>query len=134
MNKTLTFCFFIFISLISCKKDEGEGGQATLKGKVIIRELYSNPLLGIEDSVIAEYPYVDERVYLYYGDSDVYDADFRTDYKGEYKFEGLRKGDYTVYTLPPCKDCTEIEPITQTIEITDKKGTTQVPTIYIYIK
>lgn len=133
MCKNLIVCLLIVIILLSCEKEEGEGGQATLKGKVIFRELYSNAILGIKDSIIAEYPYADERVYLSYGDNDIYDDDFRTDYKGEYKFEGLRKGTYTVYSIPPCKNCEkEVEPVTQTVEITDGKGDTEVPTLYIY--
>ncbi len=133
MSKKLIVCSLIVFSLLSCEKEEGEGGQATLKGKVIFRELYSNAFLGIKDSIIAEYPYADERVYLSYGDNDIYDDDFRTDYKGEYKFNGLRKGTYTVYSVPPCKDCQKlIEPAQQTVEITDGKGTTEAPTIYIY--
>ena len=39
-------------------------------------------------------------VYIIYSDnqSDVYDDKFETDYNGIYRFEYLRKGDYTIYT------------------------------------
>lgn len=133
MIKKIFLSLFILITLLSCEKEEGEGGQATLKGKVIFRQVYSNTLLGIKDSVIAEYPYADERVYLSYGDNGIYDDDFRTDYKGEYKFDGLRKGTYTVYSVPPCKGCEkEVKPTKQTVEITKGKGTTEAPIIYLY--
>ncbi len=82
-----------------CEKEEGEGGRSSISGIVIEQEM-SAPL---NNEVIREYPLVDERVYIIYGDStEVYDDDMRTDFEGRFKFRFLRKGTYTIFAYTEC--------------------------------
>lgn len=128
------FGLLFFLTLFSCEKEEGEGGQATLKGTLIVQETFSSPVLGIKDSVVKTYPAVNERVYITYGNNDIYDDDFRTDFNGAFKFENLRTGDYTLYAYQDCNTCDEgISVISTSIEISDKKGTTTVAPIILTI-
>ena len=100
----------------SCKKVEGSGGGATIKG--IIQEQKYNAL----GNIIAEYPGGDVNVYLIYGTADqFYDDDVKTSYDGSFVFQYLQKGTYTVFvyeddaTQPSGKNV-----IKQTFEITEK--------------
>lgn len=125
----LTFFFF------SCSLDEGKGGKATCFGQVLVQQLYSNPILGIKDSVLAEYPAVDERVYITYGDNIIYDDDFRTDENGKYKFTNLTKGDYKISVFSYCDTCeTEIKVLSKKINLKSHKETKEVSTFYIETK
>ncbi len=77
-----------------CKKEAGDGGLATIKG-VINREYriaLNNPLNAVQ------LPAMDQEVYIVYGDHISPDEKVVTNYKGEFSFTGLRKGDYTIYT------------------------------------
>ena len=122
---TLLILLPFFIS--SCSKKEGKGGRATITGQVRIQNIDLNT-----NSLINEYPAVDHKVFITYGDNEVYDDDFSTDVNGNYKFEGLRTGDYTIQTYLECKDCTEpIDISTEEINISDSKGTTKVPTTFL---
>lgn len=123
-------CFSILIP--GCEQDPGEGGRATITGSVIWRDTYSSPILNIEDSVIAEYPAVEERIYLTYGSEGVYDDDFRTDFDGKYEFKFLRKGVYKLFAYHKCEDCDEgLEPVFVEVEISKNKGDNAAPTIYL---
>ena len=92
-------------SLFSCSLEEGEGGKGEISGRVMIQVRYSNPILGIKDSVLKEYPAVNEKVYIKYGDNAIYDDSFNTDGEGYYKFTGLTKGSYDISTLTYCRTC-----------------------------
>ena len=81
-----------------CEKNEGEGGQASISGRVI--EQYRNPST---EEVLAEYDAKDERVYIIYGTEErVYDDDMRTDFEGRFRFRWLRPGTYTIYVYSEC--------------------------------
>ncbi len=77
-----------------CQKEAGDGGLATIKGSVIkeYRAVLNNPLNSVQ------LPALDQEIYIVYGD-DISPSDkVVTDYKGDFSFSGLRKGDYTIYT------------------------------------
>ncbi|MCH8318791.1 MAG: hypothetical protein IIA88_09915 [Bacteroidetes bacterium] len=80
-----TLCF-------SCKKEPGEGGTSSIRGKIIVRD-YNVTFTTLN----AEYDGADRRVYIIYGDNDIYDDDFRTGPDGYYQFKWLRKGEYTIF-------------------------------------
>lgn len=105
-----------------CKKEEGEGGKAEIRG-VVMRK---NGLNG------TPYPYMDQRVFIVYGDNDFYDDDVRTDGSGKYVFRWLRPGQYTVYTFGECQgsDCPggTIQ-ITRNVRINARKEVVTVPTM-----
>lgn len=82
----------LMILLISCSKEEGEGGTSTITGKVYV-QLY-------DDSgtfIISEYYAPEEDVYIMYGNDEIYSDRFRTNYDGAYWFKYLREGNYTVF-------------------------------------
>ncbi len=92
MKKVKNIIFFSLLLVIgllvsSCKK-EGPGGKSTISGIV------AHHGAAIPNSV----------VYIKYGATDfpgtavsAYDAQVTADASGNYKFEGLRKGDYYLY-------------------------------------
>ena len=83
-----------FLLLASCTKEEGEGGLASITGKIVtdIRLVPSNA---------ATFQYsragADEEVYIIFGDNVGPDERVWTNYKGEFAFYNLRPGDYTLY-------------------------------------
>ena len=112
--------------LFSCTKDPGDGGNSALEGTVNF-ELRS--VLVNYESVLYQGPAKDWDVYLVYGNDGIgYDDKTSTDYNGEYKFEFLREGDYTVYAYSqdtingPINNGAILDlPIIRQVEITEKK-------------
>lgn len=123
-------CLVTFM-LSACEKDPGEGGSATVKGVVIVRDLDS------DGNLKDEYGAQDERVFMIYGDNSIYDDDTRTHYDGSFQFKYLYKGEYTIYVYTKCdedeEDCptSEQKPVMTTFEITEKGQTFDLDTIYI---
>ena len=99
INKIISLfaCLLIFIS---CLKSPGVGGQATIKGTVIVNNV--NALGDVVDSYDAQ----DHDVYIIYGDNDnTYDDDFSTSHDGTFEFKYLNKGDYEVFMYSECESC-----------------------------
>lgn len=91
IKNSIYFSFLVVISLfaVSCKK-EGTGGKSSISGVV------EHHGAAIPNSV----------VYIKYGATDfpgtavsAYDAQVTADASGNYKFDGLRKGDYYLYGI-----------------------------------
>jgi hypothetical protein len=82
------------LTLASCRKEPGEGGTGSIRGKVRreVRIVLTNPATV---QYVAPAPDVD--VYIVYGDHVSPDDRIWTNYKGEFEFRNLRAGDYTVY-------------------------------------
>jgi len=78
--------------LYSCTKEEGTGGNATIKGEVIIR-FYNDDF----SEIISESPAKEEDVYILYGDDFSVGDQVETNYEGYFEFKYLRPGDYTIY-------------------------------------
>jgi len=93
---TTIVLFFLFSS---CKKVAGDGGLASIQGKVYAIDYDKTGLIKSEGYL------GDERVCLSYGNNTTVDAETRTSYTGEYKFDFLQKGDYTVFVYSPCDTC-----------------------------
>lgn len=91
--------FLISALFFSCKKDPGKGGRGTITGKVYLYE-YDDFGWLIDSGYVA-----DDRVYISYGNNTTIDDDVRTSYTGEYKFEWLQPGNYTVWILSRCDSC-----------------------------
>ena len=94
-----TAAFFVFLTVVvfaSCKKEAGDGGNSSIKGKVSreIRVVLNNP-----STAIGTFPAADEDVYIIYGDHVSPDDRVQTNYNGEYEFLYLRPGKYTVYAF-----------------------------------
>ena len=105
------------VFLLSCEKTEGEGGTASIKGKVYVIN-YNSELTFIR----AEYYGPDEDVYIVYGSDEVYSDKFSTHHDGTFLFKYLRKGHYTLYVYS--KDLTltvpaGVFPVEIKVEITE---------------
>jgi len=100
--------------LSSCEKDPGQGGTSTIRGTVVINEISNS------GNILAEYEAAEERVYIVYGDNEIFDDETRTSYDGQFKFENLFQGSYRVFVYSDCLSCPSgTEPIMQSIEVTE---------------
>ncbi len=114
--------FIIFLSALlvlssSCEKDPGEGGQASITGKVYVKE-YNGNCSELRD----EYFGVDEEVYIIAGDDPSYFERLRTGPDGVFWFPYLRKGKYQVYAISEnCSVPGQREPIIKVVEIDERK-------------
>ena len=95
---------------------QNQGGGATLGGSSFI-----------------DGPLVDERVYLVYGKETFYSESVRTDANGNYAFNNLNRGDYTVYafsedTLNPAGSMIQVE---TTATIANKKEVVTAANLFV---
>ncbi len=122
----LSFSFLIF----SCKKEEGEGGMATIKGNIWVRDWDKNFNL-----MMYEYPGLDEDVFIVYGNQNGYGDKVSTDLNGNFEFKYLRKGTYTIYSLSDTLQSSTVSnnqfPVAAKIQITDKKQVVDIGTIVV---
>ena len=125
------FFALITVSLLftSCKKVEGKGGLATIKGFVYKQKYNSlgNPING------GRYASADQDIFLIYGEEDnFYDDDIKSSYDGSFEFNYLQKGKYTLFVYEDCSTCQsgKIEKI-YPIEITERKQVIDLDTIEV---
>jgi hypothetical protein len=111
MRNLLIICA-IAIGFTACKKGSGEGGTSVIEGQVYKIsteeiEIIEVDSLGLDtttyfiiDTIKIPQLYVGKDVFIIYSDNEgsIYDDKFETDYNGRYRFEFLRKGEYTIYT------------------------------------
>jgi len=90
--RTIVIAVLCTLLLISCKKEEGVGGDASISGQV-----WTYAVNGSFSDTIAEYPAEDTYVYIVYGDNTGFDKRIKTDYNGNYAFNFLYPGNYTLY-------------------------------------
>lgn len=116
------------VALISCEKEPGKGGNATLYGRVWVRD-YNTTFTALLDAYWAQ----NEDVFIVYGDEKGVSDRVRTSYNGSFQFKYLRPGKYTIFAYS--KDSTlqtlaEI-PIIRTVVIGDNDKDVEVPQIDI---
>ena len=125
--------FFTFSS--SCKKDAGQGGRATVKGKVWVRK-HDVAYTTVVDSYAAS----DADVYIIYGNETSYGDHQKTNYLGDYEFKYLRKGGYKIYVYsddsaklvgPPANPLAPKMAIVKDISITANKQIVDAGTITV---
>ncbi len=129
INIKLLFLTAILSVLTSCSKEPGTGGTSTITGKVYLKKYNFNFTV-----LISEYPIHDERVYLIYGEDDIYSEDFRTHYDGSYRFSNLKKGRYQVFVYSEDSSGTSPSgyiPVIKNIEVTKNNQHVEADTIYI---
>ncbi len=116
-NLLLPFLFLLILSsAYSCKKEEGEGGQARILGKVYSYDV-NKSMLHTDSGYIA-----DTRVFISYGSDGMVDDDTRTSFDGSFEFKWLQKGDYTVWVIGQCDTCNSGQSIDSVhVVIADKK-------------
>lgn len=96
----ITVVIFVFNS---CKKEAGEGGNSSIRGKVWVVN-YNATFTSINN----EYVGADEYVYIIYGSDVSYGDRTKTNPEGAFEFKYLREGSYTVYVYS--KDKTQASP------------------------
>jgi hypothetical protein len=79
----------------ACNKDEGLGGSSSLEGYVYTIEHWDDNFSFQTDT----FPSLDTDVFLEFGDDLRVGERMRTGREGYYRFDYLRKGNYTVYAL-----------------------------------
>jgi hypothetical protein len=100
MKHCLIFLAILCIGLLfGCKKGPGEGGRASISGKVYLHD-YNNSGIPVDSFYVGEH-----RVYLIYGDDISFSKEVRTNYDGTYLFNYLLPGNYTVFTYSECLNC-----------------------------
>jgi len=119
------------IPLIGCEKDPGEGGTATITGKIFVYDVDDDTGI-LQDSFYAQ----NLNVNIIYGEGTIPDDDIRTGFDGTYEFNYLHKGQYIVFAYSECDnnlpECPSgEEPVMDTIQITQKGETYEVPTITV---
>ncbi len=94
MHRAFALCLLAFAILASsCAKEPGIGGEASISGKVYAKHYNSTFTV-----LLSEYYVPDTYVYLVFGDDVNYGTRLKTNYKGEFEFNYLYPGEYTVYT------------------------------------
>ncbi len=88
----ITVSLLVLLAFTSCEKEAGEGGNATIYGKVWVRDWNAN-----FTSLVGEYFGTDEDVYIIYGTDKTYGNRVRTGPDGLYEFKYLRPGKYKIY-------------------------------------
>ncbi len=97
MFKKLFVCVTIAFALLtfhSCKKVPGEGGFASIEGKLYVKNYDATFTI-----ITSEYYLPGENVYIIYGDDTEIGNTIKTSYDGSFKFNYLRKGKYKVYAI-----------------------------------
>lgn len=80
--------------VLSCKKPPGEGGFATITGKVYVKNYDATYTI-----VQSEYYQLGENVYIIYGDGPEVGNSVKTSYDGSFTFNYLRKGKYKIFVV-----------------------------------
>lgn len=107
---SLLFC----IAFFSCKKEPGEGGFASIEGKVYVKNY--DPYFSI---LFSEHYLPGETVYIIYGDGTEIGNTVKTSYDGSFKFKYLRKGKYKVFVIgEDSSAATRYNPKSELVEVT----------------
>lgn len=90
--KFLVLLVFVGLGLVSCNKEEGQGGDSTIRGKILQR-VFDEDYKILQSSL----PLGNEDVFIVYG-SDVSVSDkVETNYDGTFEFKYLQKGSYKIF-------------------------------------
>ena len=98
MSKKIVFLISVMLVFSSCEKSAGEGGTSVINGKVTYFTTSYNAQTSMMDTTY--YPKSGKNVYIIYSDNeeDIFNDKTETDWNGNFHFQYLRKGDYTLYT------------------------------------
>ena len=124
--RNLILLIAITIVFTACTKEAGEGGTSVIQGQVYKIHTFQNSTTGEIDTLYFQLD-AGKDIFIIYSDdeTDIYDDEFETDYNGRYRFEFLRKGDYTIYTYSDSSDVntTYDYPVFRHIEIKSNNST-----------
>ncbi|PCJ81621.1 MAG: hypothetical protein COA49_02640 [Bacteroidetes bacterium] len=133
--KNIPILLVLILSFASCVKTPGDGGKASIIGKVeLIRRVQINNPASTVDTISAP----DLSVYIIYGDHISPDDKVDTNPDGDFAFEWLRTGDYTIYVYSEDTTSTAA-PLPKVafefdVSIMDKSDVIDMNTLYIYDK
>lgn len=121
MNPRLLIALLALL-IAGCSATEGEGGRTTLTGQAYYRlEDQQGNFLGREEAR-------NEDVYIIYGENELYDDDINTHSNGQYQFQHLFKGNYTVFGYSDCPGCDSgVEETGIKVELSGKNETFVAP-------
>lgn len=129
MNTFLKLLKVTSISLLifnSCTKGPGEGGRATIQGKVFATN-YSNSFIKNDSGYIGG-----QKVYIQYGDEVGVSDNVDTDNDGKYAFRFLREGKYKVFVYSKKLTNNALDTsVVRNVEITSRKQVLEVSQINI---
>ena len=127
--RNLILLIAITIVFAACTKEAGEGGTSVIQGQVYKIHTFQNSITGEIDTLYFQLD-AGKDIFIIYSDdeTDIYNDEFETDYNGRYRFEFLRKGDYTIYTYADSSDVntTYDYPVFRHIEIKSNNSTKNV--------
>ena len=117
MSRTIYLLLILSFAFFGCEKEAGEGGQASITGKLYVYK-YNGNCTELRD----EYYGVDERVYIIANDAPSYFDNVRTGPDGTFWFPYLRKGNYRIYAISKnCDIAGQDEAVFLNVEITGRK-------------
>jgi hypothetical protein len=118
------------LALAACKKEPGIGGDASIKGRIWVKD-YNTTFTNL----IGEYPGKDVYVYIVYGENEGYDKRIKTDYNGVFVFKNLYKGNYTIYAYSADSTLTDLSgevPVIRKITINERKEEVETGDIIVF--
>lgn len=115
------YCILISLSALTvfysaCKKGPGEGGRASITGKVFTVNYDSQMIVKKDSGYLGG-----QKVYIIYGDETAVGESQDTNNEGAYEFVYLRKGKYKVYVYSKVANGLLDSAVVQEGEITEKK-------------
>ncbi len=118
---------FVFsIIMLACSKGPGAGGRGSIRGKVYARN-YSNSFLLNDSGFLGG-----QNVFIKYGDEPGISDNADTDQNGEYYFNFLREGKYTIIVYSKLLTNNQLDSaIVKVVEIKSRKEEVTVPQIDI---
>ena len=130
MKQAIILVTICSMMCFSCKKEPGEGGTSSIRGKIMVRD-YNVTFTTLN----AEYDGANRAVYIIYGEDVTYGDRIRTSFDGVFEFNYLRKGDYTIFTYSA--DSTLQSPsgevtVIQKVEVSEKKQVVQLPDMIVF--
>lgn len=93
ISKSAFICLIMLV-MCACKKQPGEGGFATIKGRLFVKNY--DPTYTV---LLSQYYLPGESVYIIYGDNNEVGDNVRTTNDGTFTFNYLRKGKYKIYAI-----------------------------------
>tara|TARA_B000000475_G_scaffold195192_1_gene158070 strand:+ start:324 stop:731 length:408 start_codon:yes stop_codon:yes gene_type:complete len=124
--RNLVYFTVLILIFSSCEKHSGEGGTSKINGNVTYYVTSYNAQSGTMDTTY--YPKSGKDIYIIYSENEnnIFDDKTETDWNGNFHFQYLRKGDYTVYTYVDSvvvNDITYDFPIFKHVNISENHST-----------
>ena len=133
IHKAFLLFFSFCLILTSCVRTPGEGGRASIIGSIetVRRVQINNP-----ESTVDTIPAMDAEVFIVYGDNVSPDDRAFTNPDGDYAFNWLRSGEYTIYVYSEDASTTSTPlpkvAVSETITIEDNDDVVEAPLLTIY--